>query len=107
MTSTRSEDFVQFQPRHHSNVPRQLPESQLPFHVNPQTRRLLTAADFSRRHPRQSDLPGLVIYNDLPTFDFAVSPLTSGPVSKSGISNYIMQGEHVKAIAECLIAKGA
>ena len=81
MTSTRSEEFAQFQPCRHPNIPQQPPESQFPPHVNPQTWRVLTAADFSRHHPRQSDFPGLVIYNDLPTFDFAVSPQSSPETS--------------------------
>ena len=82
MTSARSEGFAQSQPSHHPMIPQQPP--QLPLHINPQMGRVLTAADFSRRHPCQSDLPGLVINSGRLTPDLTVSPKSSSSSESSG-----------------------
>ena len=56
MTNAGLEGVAQFQPQHRSTAPRpqRPPQLQLPLHINPQTGRVLTAADFSIRYPCQS-----------------------------------------------------
>ena len=58
MTSTGSERIAQLLPQqcpHHPTLPGQPTqlELRLPYHSNLQPQRILTAADFSRRHPRR------------------------------------------------------
>lgn len=59
MTSVGSEGFAQFQPQRHPVIPHRPPQPQPPPHANPQTRRVLTAADFSSRYPCQSASLGI------------------------------------------------
>lgn len=56
-TSPGSEGFASFQRRDYPIIPQRPPQPQPAVHINPQTGRVLTAADFARRHPRKPSRP--------------------------------------------------